>query len=561
MKFGKSIGVIMALSQFLSVTRAEEDLSASTNFCKLDVNKQVSPSCDITFKEINDLNANLRPNLLSLVQTGFFRYFKIDLDKQCRFWDTSDAICLSRNCAVDVVEDWDKLPDYWQPEVLGTFKNDTVKVADENDDELTYLNELCDKPHHNTVVSDYDYCDLDDFSTEGSVLVDLVENPERFTGYGGNESASIWSSIYRENCFTLGESGQSLAKDVFFRIVSGFHASIATHLSNGYLNTDTGNFEPNLDLFMARVGDFPDRIANIYFDYAVVAKALFKIKDYMKDLSFCNVYNEEVKEKFINIVSQLDRKIFNEDLIFADNISSKLKDDFRLRFKNVTRIMDCVHCDRCRMWGKIQTTGYATSLKILFELEQNDEATRQYIVNHLTKYELIALINTFDRLSQAIEAINNFEKLYSDRLEGKVNVDPEENKRNNFFKLVGSGKKPLGNKPIKKEPINKNVENTSEKVKRTEDEQVVFSDIKLPEKKEYERGFFTPDVWRDAWTVEIHNFKEALRFIVACYKDLPRNVWNTCLYTMNKLWNSFIGVANYVPEEDENPVKYKLDLQ
>jgi hypothetical protein len=47
-----------------------------------------------------------------------------------------------------------------------------------------------------------------------------------------------------------------------------------------------------------------------------------------------------------------------------------LKEEFKAHFRNVTRIMDCVGCDKCRLWGKIQTTGLATALKILFELDE-----------------------------------------------------------------------------------------------------------------------------------------------------------------------------------------------
>lgn len=32
--------------------------------------------------------------------------------------------------------------------------------------------------------------------------------------------------------------------------------------------------------------------------------------------------------------------------------------------------MDCVGCDKCRLWGKVQTTGLATALKVLFEMDE-----------------------------------------------------------------------------------------------------------------------------------------------------------------------------------------------
>lgn len=47
-----------------------------------------------------------------------------------------------------------------------------------------------------------------------------------------------------------------------------------------------------------------------------------------------------------------------------------MKEEFKAHFRNVTRIMDCVGCDKCRLWGKVQTTGVATALKILFELDE-----------------------------------------------------------------------------------------------------------------------------------------------------------------------------------------------
>jgi hypothetical protein len=51
--------------------------------------------------------------------------------------------------------------------------------------------------------------------------------------------------------------------------------------------------------------------------------------------------------------------------------SQLLKEEFKTRFRNVSRIMDCVGCDKCRLWGKIQTTGLGVAMKVLFELDEN----------------------------------------------------------------------------------------------------------------------------------------------------------------------------------------------
>lgn len=559
MKLGSVVGLLAAVRLCVAESgnaSCNSDLDAKSvfqapiggngSFCTIDKDELVSATCDVTFKEINDINGRLRSDLVSLVRTDFFKYFKLDLYKQCTFWNDNNGFCVNRACAVDVVEDWDSLPEYWQPEVLGGL--DSVNGTSGGDDECQFLQDLCGGAEGSAKqpVRDIDYCDIGDFSNSQAVLVDLSANPERFTGYGGQESALIWSSIYRENCFSPGETGLSLAKSAFYRLVSGFHASIATHLSNDHLNTETGKWEPDLDLFMARVGNFPDRVANMYFNYAVVSKALWKIKPYLSHLSFCSSFDQDVKSKLLNILSQLDSNVFNEELIFEDELSSKVKDDFRARFKNVTKIMDCVHCDRCRLWGKVQTTGYATSLKILFELDEGDEGSKQHVVDTLTKYELIALLNTFDRLSKSVESVNNFERLYEVRLAGGKIASFVQN--NNFFKLLNRARKSITESV---QSINSSINSSLAK-----EEESAFVDLKMPEKRLTNKGI--ENKWVKAWHTETHNVLEAFKFIYRSYLDLPRNLWRLALSTTNRLWNRFVGVP-YV-DEDVDTTEYKLDI-
>lgn len=540
---------VHALSQQDFISLESNSTHNSTNFCKMNKDDFIGATCDISFKEINDLNGNIREELFLLVHSDFFKYFKLDLYKQCPFWNDNNGYCVNRACAVDVIEDWDNIPEYWQPEVLGSLEGDNLN-SDQEDDECTFLDQLCDQVNNIPRKSeDIEYCDTKDFDSKQSVLVDLTSNPERFTGYGGEESSQIWSSIYKENCFSLSETGQNLAKEVFYRLISGLHASIATHLSNEYLNTETGAWEPNLDLFMLRVGNFPDRVANIYFNYAVVGKALWKIQPYLSHLEFCNAYNEDIRTMVNNVISNLDTRIFNEDLLFQDDISSKLKNDFRVRFKNITKIMDCVHCDRCRLWGKVQTTGYATSLKILFEISSGDDVSRQHVVDKLTKYELIALFNTFDRLSKSIEAIKNFEKLYNDRLDnlnnGKLSGFFQ---TNNFFRILKKARNSLTSN------INTIVSENSEIIEK-------FEDIILPQKTVKIRKDIEKNKWQNAWNVEIDNVKEAIRFIYKSYIDFPKNLGKILLLKVNHLWNKFIGIPNYVNEQDVNHTQYKLEIR
>ncbi|SMN20471.1 similar to Saccharomyces cerevisiae YML130C ERO1 Thiol oxidase required for oxidative protein folding in the endoplasmic reticulum [Maudiozyma saulgeensis] len=555
-----------------------------TPFCKMDKDENLGPGCDVTIAEINNINKKIRKDIVSLVNTDFFKYFKFDPFKKCTFWENNEGICFSRSCAVDVVEDWDKLPEYWQPEVLGSLENDSTNETETHhtaEDDASFLNELCnsknDKMNQLESNNDLNYYDINDFLNEDAVLVDLSKNPERFTGYGGQEAGQIWKSIYAENCFSSDEADTCLAKDAFYRIVSGLHASIGTHLSNDHLDTTTGEWGPDLDLFMARVGNFPERVSNVYFNYAIVAKSLWKIKPYLKELDFCNDYDNDVKQKIINIVSQLDSKIFDEDLMFKDDYDASIKDDFRSRFKNVTKLMDCVHCDRCKMWGKVQTTGYATSLKILFELNEADEESKQQVVNRLTKFELISLLNTFNRLSTSIESINNFETLYDERVNGEDNQGAIANffQNNNFFKLIEKAKDSFIDKCKKLNGSNDTSENVIDLAVEEEEEaeESKFQDLKMPKKKPQQKKKNTTqknnisqdstadeNVWARAWRTEIHNTREAFRFIYRSYLDLPKNLGNMLLVNFNKVWNRFVGVQDYLNEEEQDPSVYKLDL-
>lgn len=42
--------------------------------------------------------------------------------------------------------------------------------------------------------------------------------------------------------------------------------------------------------------------------------------------------------------------------MFNGTEAYKLKSDFREKFRNISRIMDCVGCEKCRLWGKLQVS-------------------------------------------------------------------------------------------------------------------------------------------------------------------------------------------------------------
>ena len=122
---------------------------------------------------------------------------------------------------------------------------------------------------------------------------------------------------------------------------------------------------------MERVGMHNDRLSNIYFNYALVSQAIVKLSEILPLREFIqlgydditpaqkqhllannDVESVEVYDRLLldDIIPSLEANVvFNTSNLF-DN--SNLRDEFRSRFRNISAIMDCVGCDRCRMWGK-----------------------------------------------------------------------------------------------------------------------------------------------------------------------------------------------------------------
>ena len=60
------------------------------------------------------------------------------------------------------------------------------------------------KEHDSSLV---DFCSVRDDEIDPDLqFVDLLLNPERFTGYNGPSAHRVWGSIYNENCFKYDHS-------------------------------------------------------------------------------------------------------------------------------------------------------------------------------------------------------------------------------------------------------------------------------------------------------------------------------------------------------------------
>ncbi|TDL26237.1 endoplasmic oxidoreductin [Rickenella mellea] len=377
--------------------------------------------CD--YETIESVNGELYSQLNDLVRTPFFRYFRADLYRECPFWQ-ENGLCMNRECGIATVDE-SEIPEKWRAASLSKVEMPP--------DEMRNTLPGC-------YYRDSDFCFLDDM-TEGD-YIDLTMNPERFTGYSGAPANRVWSSIYKENCFGISEvmlrserhdPANSFAdalrgeleeqdemcteKKVYYKIISGLHASISTHICRDYLNQSTGEWGSNLQCFVTRVASHPERLQYIYFNTVLLLRAFARLGPYLSAYDYCSsgtheedAYTLTKLGSVIGIASVVGQ--FDESSLFQGQDANVLKEEFKTHFRNVTRIMDCVGCDKCRLWGKVQTSGLGTALKILFELDERalDPKTNP---NLLSRNEVVALVNTLHRFVESLQFVDEFRRMWA----------------------------------------------------------------------------------------------------------------------------------------------------
>ncbi|KAJ3045490.1 hypothetical protein HDV00_009144 [Rhizophlyctis rosea] len=372
--------------------------------------------CD--FQTLETVNTKLAPLLGELVSTTFFRYYKVDLNKECPFWQENPS-CVMKDCSV-IEADESEIPEDWKMTSLSAVDRSSKALHDQG---FSLMSKSCSWTNK-------DFCQIEDDSA-GGAYIHLLRNPERFTGYAGPSTKRIWDAIYKENCFdgkdyrdlepeqpgafkvaTVERDEQCMEKRVFYRMISGLHASISTHICWEYMDRRTGVWGKNLTCFVERVGNHKERVQNLYFTYGLLLRAVKKLAPYLQDHTlhpFCTG-NSQDTDRIERLVNDITAAVgscaptFDEKALFAS--SPELLDQFKNHFRNISRIMDCVACEKCRLWGKIQVTGLGTALKVLFSFEDDPKEWT------LTRGEVVALFNALTRLSESISAVDEFRSMY-----------------------------------------------------------------------------------------------------------------------------------------------------
>uniref|UniRef100_A0A8D0BTH8 ERO1-like protein alpha n=1 Tax=Salvator merianae TaxID=96440 RepID=A0A8D0BTH8_SALMN len=388
-------------------------------------------TCDVeTIDSYN--NYKIFPRLQKLLESDYFRYYKVNLKKPCPFW-SDGSHCGIRNCAIKPCTT-DEVPGGIRSESYKYSKEAAAAVEDcEETQRLGAVDDSLSEETARAVLqwtrhddSTDSFCEVDDIQSPEAEYVDLLLNPERYTGYKGPEAWKIWNSIYEENCFKPQSikrplnpldpgraedegnifyswlEGLCVEKRAFYKLVSGLHASINVHLSARYLlqnswaeekwGHNVTEFQQRFDEILSH-GEGPRRLKNLYFLYLIELRALSKVLPFFVRPDFQlftgdKRQDEETKTHLLEIL-HLTKSFplhFNENSLFAGNQKEA---------------------------AKLKTQGLGTALKILFSesLIENMPEKGPSPKFHLTRQEIVALFNAFGRVSTSVKELENFRNL------------------------------------------------------------------------------------------------------------------------------------------------------
>ncbi|TPP41042.1 Endoplasmic Reticulum Oxidoreductin 1 (ERO1) family protein [Leishmania donovani] len=360
--------------------------------------------CHSSPAEIDEGTKSLLDILNRITVSPYFRYFKVNSAKPCPYWAVS-LLCTSAENTCDVC----KCDENSIPEALR---------ADEDMSELNTPDGSVAK----TVLQPVNLDDWGDWlkADDGAEYVDLASNPEGNTGYSGPLAAQVWRAIYAENCLSSDKDGTCQELSILRTLLSGLHMSINIHVCTsfykdpelsspqrnaGIYNNPNISFFPNCQMYNKRIAPFPDFVGNLYILYQFTLRALAKSRSFFtNDVSIFNTgargeatltdlqLHDNIKELFNSRL--ICSPTFDEGAFLESEKGRSLIPQFKAMMLNVTRLMDCVTCEKCRIWGKLETKGIAVAMKVIMNPE-NERIT-------LDRSEMVTLVNLARQLAFSV---------------------------------------------------------------------------------------------------------------------------------------------------------------
>lgn len=193
--------------------------------------------------------------------------------------------------------------------------------------------------------------------------IDLRNIPKSYSPHG-NSSAHIWKKMYKI----------STGSQLLNMLLSGLHFSTTIHISSSFFSF-FGGFLPNSLNYLARYKTVYKK--SLYVLYVYVRTSLHIL---------CRLRrNDALTRKSTHIF----RSHVNTDKDFFDKI------------KKIYNVLNCLECDKCKVWGKVQVFGILSASR----LYSNGSDFK------LSKKEIVCLLRLFSCLCASIVEMKRLESL------------------------------------------------------------------------------------------------------------------------------------------------------
>ena len=130
-------------------------------------------------------------------------------------------------------------------------------------------------------------------------------------------------------------------------------------------------------------------------------RAIAKAGDALNAQHYGDQETSDQVSQLVQAVQEFKSRVEDEQELFdpQDLTKVELLTQVKHKFRDISHLMDCMGCERCKVWGKLQVTGIGTALKILVTPAAD---------LRLTRHEVVALINGFARVSTSIVELEAF---------------------------------------------------------------------------------------------------------------------------------------------------------
>jgi hypothetical protein len=125
----------------------------------------------------------------------------------------------------------------------------------------------------------------------------------------------------------------------------------------------------------------------------VVLKSIRKAGPFLRNYTY-DAESADLMMRFLNDSKNGCEDPFNEEYFFRiESIREKeqIMRDIKTKFHNISKILDCVSCEKCRLNGKVQIKGLGTAMKVLFSQPKSLIPNQRDEMKLLTRTEIVVI--------------------------------------------------------------------------------------------------------------------------------------------------------------------------